>query len=55
MEDVLVLILLAVLVTIGLALFVGGLAALAVSGFRSMRRSVRPTDQPSAAWSEHDG
>ncbi len=39
MGDVLVLILLAVMMTAGMVLFFGGLAGLAINGYRSMRRS----------------
>ena len=39
MEDVLVLILLSVMVTVGMVMVVGGIAGLAISGYRSMRRS----------------
>ncbi len=45
MEDVLVLILLAVMVTVGMVMVVGGLAGLAINGYRSMRRS--QTSKPS--------
>ena len=39
MEDILVIILLVVMVTAGMILFFGGLAWLAVDGYRSMRRA----------------
>ena len=39
MGDILVLILLAVMMTAGMVLFFGGLAGLAINGYRSMRRS----------------
>ncbi len=39
MEDILVIILLVVMMTAGMVLFFGGLAWLAVDGYRSMRRS----------------
>ena len=39
MGDVLFLILLAVMMTAGMVLFFGGLAGLAINGYRSMRRS----------------
>ena len=38
MEDVLVLILLSVMVTVGMVMVVGGIAGLAINGYRSMRR-----------------
>ena len=43
-EDILVLTLLSVMVTVGMVMFVGGLAGLAINGYRSMRRS-RPTEK----------
>ena len=39
MGDVLVLTLLAVMMTAGMLMFFGGLAGLAINGYRSMRRS----------------
>ena len=39
MEDVLVLILLSVMVTIGMGLVIGGSAMLAISAYRSLRQS----------------
>ncbi len=38
-EDILVLTLLSVMVTVGMVMFFGGLAGLAINGYRSMRRS----------------
>ena len=48
MGDILVIILLAVMVTVGMALFLGGLAWLAFDGYRSMRRSQLSAEQQGA-------
>ena len=45
MEDILVIILLVVMVTVGMVLVFGGLGWLAFDGYRSMRRS-RPSSEP---------
>ena len=52
MGDILVIILLAVMVTVGMALFLGGLAWLAFDGYRSMRRSRLSADQQSDTGTE---
>ena len=48
MEDVLVIILLVVMMTAGMILFFGGLAGLAINGYRTWRRSQPPAEQPSS-------
>ena len=45
MEDILIIILLVVMMTAGMVLFFGGLVALAINGYRSMRRSRPPAEQ----------
>ena len=52
MEDVLVLILLVVMMTAGMLMFFGGLAGLAISAYRSMRRSQSSSEQPGSAGAE---
>ena len=52
MEDILVIILLVVMVTAGMALFFGGLAWLGYDAYRSMRRSLPPSEQQGSADSE---
>ncbi len=48
MEDILVIILLVVMMTAGMVLFFGGLAWLAVDGYRSMRCSQLSAEQQGA-------
>ena len=53
MGDVLVLILLAVLVTVGMVMFVGGIVGLAINVYRSMRRRARlSAEEPTSAGAE---
>ena len=52
MEDILVITLLVVMMTAGMALFFGGLAGLAINGYRSWRRSQPPVEQPSSTSAE---
>jgi len=52
MEDILVIILLVVMVTVGMILFFGGLAGLAFNAYRSMRRAQSSTEQPGSAGAE---
>ena len=52
MEDILVIILLVVMMTAGMALFFGGLAGLAFNAYRSMRRSQPQTDPSGSASAE---
>jgi hypothetical protein len=54
MEDVLVIILLVVMMTAGMVLFFGGLAGLAINGYRSMRRSGSSAEQQDSAGTEAD-
>ena len=54
MGDVLVLILLAVMMTAGMILFFGGLAGLAINGYRSMRRS-RPSAEQHGSTADEAG
>ena len=52
MEDILVIILLVVMVTLGMVLFFGGLAGLAFNAYRSMRRSQSSAEQSGAGGTE---
>ena len=52
MEDVLVIILLVVMMTAGMVLFFGGLAGLAINGYRSMRRTQMQAEQSVSANAE---
>ena len=52
MGDVLVIILLVVMVTAGMVLFFGGLAGLAINGYRSMRRSQSSAEQQGSTSAE---
>ncbi len=52
MEDILVIILLVVMMTAGMVLFFGGLAGLAISGYRSMRRSQSSPEQQGSTGAE---
>ena len=54
MGDILVLILLAVMVTVGMVMFVGGLAGLAINGYRSMRRAQQAKEQLPSPSAEAD-
>ncbi len=52
MGDILVIILLVVMVTAGMVLFFGGLAGLAINGYRSMRRSQSSAEQQGSTSAE---
>ena len=52
MEDILIIILLVVMMTAGMILFFGGLAWLAVDGYRSTRRSRSSAEQQGAMGAE---
>lgn len=54
MEDALVLILLAVMVTIGMGLVIGGSAMLAINAYRSLRRPGPSVNQSGSANAEAD-
>ena len=54
MEDVLVLILLSVMVTVGMVMVLGGLTMLTISAIRSMRRSKSPGERPGSTGAEAD-
>jgi len=54
MEDVLVLILLVVMVTIGMGLVIGGSTILAINAYRSLRRSGSSANQGGSNSAEAD-
>ena len=52
MEDVLIIILLVIMMTAGMALFFGGLAGLAFNAYRAMRRSQSSAERQGSTGAE---
>ena len=54
MGDILVVIFLVIMMIAGMVLFFGGIAGLAINGYRSMRRAQQSDERRSAAGAEAD-